>query len=349
MLALADWCDDNGECYPGMTKIAQKSRVSKRSAQNNIESLENAGEVVVVELEGMSTKNGQRTNRYYLKAYRDALGLPTPEGRRGAAHDTPAQDEGVQPTARQGVQPTAPKPSVEPSVITLPAEERPAATPPEAPKPQRHTVNANGRLTALALEDAHWYLLAYGLRHAHGHVFAHKGNAAYASALVDVGCLEKLKTRYRLTEVGRRKAAQCPPEILGNVDRALALKATRASLTPKPRKPRAKKRAGVSPEIAGIYTEFFATWGGLPETLTDKEHNDRVMMAWQIKRAHGSAADVRAVWEYARAKGWEGTTVWACANHLTAARQWQKNQRQEVEHFDLPAPAPLDARVGVLR
>ncbi|MER2539914.1 MAG: helix-turn-helix domain-containing protein [Azonexus sp.] len=39
MLALADWSDDNGKCYPSMSSIAKKVRLSKSQAQRVVHGL----------------------------------------------------------------------------------------------------------------------------------------------------------------------------------------------------------------------------------------------------------------------------------------------------------------------
>jgi len=43
MLALADWCNDAGECWPSMASVAQKARVEERSARRIVRRLEDDG------------------------------------------------------------------------------------------------------------------------------------------------------------------------------------------------------------------------------------------------------------------------------------------------------------------
>jgi hypothetical protein len=43
MLALADWSDDAGNCFPSMASIARKTRLSRSQAQRNVHALMKAG------------------------------------------------------------------------------------------------------------------------------------------------------------------------------------------------------------------------------------------------------------------------------------------------------------------
>ena len=46
-LALADWANDDGVCWPTICRIAQRTRVSERQATNVIHALEASGELYV--------------------------------------------------------------------------------------------------------------------------------------------------------------------------------------------------------------------------------------------------------------------------------------------------------------
>jgi hypothetical protein len=67
LLALADIADENGECWPSVGYIARKCRISGRTVQRCVRSLESLGEVVVI-IEGgkASTAGGTRSNRYRI-------------------------------------------------------------------------------------------------------------------------------------------------------------------------------------------------------------------------------------------------------------------------------------------
>ena len=48
LLALADWSDDNGRCYPSMASISKKVRLKPRQAQRVVHQLIEAGDVFAV-------------------------------------------------------------------------------------------------------------------------------------------------------------------------------------------------------------------------------------------------------------------------------------------------------------
>lgn len=99
LLAIADRCDELGVCYPGVERLARKCSVNKRSAQKLIHRLEEAGEIAVVEHAGIDTRGG-KTNRYFMKKYRDELGIQTPEGR--VKDDMPSNKGDVQSDTTSG-------------------------------------------------------------------------------------------------------------------------------------------------------------------------------------------------------------------------------------------------------
>lgn len=91
LLALADWSDDEGRCYPSVAAIADKTRLSRSQAQRVVHNLIGAG---FVSVEG--NENGGRpgsTRRYrinlqHMKAARgrtDATGSTYATGRTDAA------------------------------------------------------------------------------------------------------------------------------------------------------------------------------------------------------------------------------------------------------------------------
>lgn len=107
MLALADFCDDEGECYPGIARISRKCRVSERSVQRSVKTLCSMGELSVDQHKGVQTKGGA-TNRFYV----------TPKGGDKLT--------GGDKHGEKVVTPMSPKPSV----INHQSEEEGAAEPP---------------------------------------------------------------------------------------------------------------------------------------------------------------------------------------------------------------------------
>lgn len=86
LLALADWSDDEGRCWPSIAAIAKKTRLERRQAQRVIHRLIDDGYVVVT---GNETGGAPGSTRQY----RIILSRLT-----GVFHDTPtgvAKDTGV--------------------------------------------------------------------------------------------------------------------------------------------------------------------------------------------------------------------------------------------------------------
>ncbi len=77
LLALADWSNDEGECYPRVGRLAQRSRRKRRATQRAINELETDGEILVHPGMGKGPE-GKRSSLYYLLKYRASLGLEVP-------------------------------------------------------------------------------------------------------------------------------------------------------------------------------------------------------------------------------------------------------------------------------
>jgi hypothetical protein len=58
LLAIADFTDDDGYCYPGIKRIAKKCLVHERTVQRSISNLEGLKELQVFEGEGKKTQTG---------------------------------------------------------------------------------------------------------------------------------------------------------------------------------------------------------------------------------------------------------------------------------------------------
>ncbi|KKL66390.1 hypothetical protein LCGC14_2145450, partial [marine sediment metagenome] len=82
LLAIADWCNDDGECYYGAKKLTKKVGLSSHNSTSNmLRAIEKTGELTVLIHEGRSTKSGN-TNYYYMTEYRKTVDLETPEPNR---------------------------------------------------------------------------------------------------------------------------------------------------------------------------------------------------------------------------------------------------------------------------
>lgn len=68
LLALADWADENGRCFPAMATIAKKCRVTKSQAQRVVHGLIDAGFVEVIGNENGGAPGSTRQYKINLDA-----------------------------------------------------------------------------------------------------------------------------------------------------------------------------------------------------------------------------------------------------------------------------------------
>lgn len=98
MLALADWSDDNGRCFPSMSAIASKVRLSRSQSQRVVHALIDAGWLTV---EGNETGGPPGASRRYRIATERLTGRMHATGSADATGCTHAQD-GSHPCAKTG-------------------------------------------------------------------------------------------------------------------------------------------------------------------------------------------------------------------------------------------------------
>lgn len=112
LLAIADFADDDGQAYPGVSRLAKKARISERTVQRACSELGRLGELEVIEGGGIDTVNG-KTNRYIVK-FNGVTICPgvTSMQAWGDIHDA------------NGVTRVSPKPSVGRTISNKPSEER---------------------------------------------------------------------------------------------------------------------------------------------------------------------------------------------------------------------------------
>lgn len=83
LLALADWSDDDGRCFPSVAAIAKKTRLSKSQAQRVVHNLIDAGTVIIEGNEAGGPPGA--TRRYRVMVHRlTGSTHATPTGRTGA-------------------------------------------------------------------------------------------------------------------------------------------------------------------------------------------------------------------------------------------------------------------------
>src|SRR5258705_5390136 len=109
-LALADWANEAGICWPSIPTIARKARISKRSAQYIIRALKEEGYISIVEGGGRSRQHLYKITVQKLHSLPDAENL----------HDEGGHIEKMQPStggvqsSAETVHPVAPDPSEKP-------------------------------------------------------------------------------------------------------------------------------------------------------------------------------------------------------------------------------------------
>lgn len=102
LLAIADNAhEDNGMCFPGVETLAEKCGIQVRAAQALITALEKDGEIVVFVGKGTKTAHGW-TNLYYMKGYRQSIGLTTPAASTRIEQITPKEVQKTAPLDKTG-------------------------------------------------------------------------------------------------------------------------------------------------------------------------------------------------------------------------------------------------------
>lgn len=132
LLAMADFADDDGRCWPAVSTLATKSRMSERNARYALRALEASGEIRTVEGGGRSQTNGYVVTLDEVRGTEKG-GSPLPErgqSLQGAkiAGGQPTSEKGGNPLPKKG-QPIAPDPSltiIEPSEETETTDGAPA-------------------------------------------------------------------------------------------------------------------------------------------------------------------------------------------------------------------------------
>lgn len=111
MLALADWADDDGRCFPSISSIARKTRLSRSQVQRVVHRLIAAGDVVVTE---NASGGAPGSSRRYRLALDRLTGRTDATGRVDATGRTDARDgsHGCGETGRAGATLTVIEPSV---------------------------------------------------------------------------------------------------------------------------------------------------------------------------------------------------------------------------------------------
>lgn len=126
LLALADFADDEGVCWPSIPTLSKKSRLGQRQTYYIISDLLASGELMMI-----STGGGRRSNKYQVNL--SAL--------TGAPGDTPADIAPPAPEYRAPLNDSTPEPSIEPSVLPQTYSDTPYLRKSVAPDEQVITAN----------------------------------------------------------------------------------------------------------------------------------------------------------------------------------------------------------------
>lgn len=142
MLALADWSDDDGRCYPSIAAIARKTRLSRSQAQRVVHGLIDAGDLTVTDNASGGAPGSTRRYRIDLDRLTGSAGA-TPTGRisaTGSAGATGRMDarDGSHGRAETG-RTHATQTIIEPSITITNSPTKPPKLP---PCPYAEIVNA---------------------------------------------------------------------------------------------------------------------------------------------------------------------------------------------------------------
>lgn len=126
LLALADWANDEGWCWPSIPKIASKTRLERRSIQYIIRQLKKDSVIDIEEGRGRGHQHRYRVNVQNLRLLPSLMADETEAENaqpiaplveiKGAIHDTEKAQSVTQKaqSTTEKVQPIAPDPLVEP-------------------------------------------------------------------------------------------------------------------------------------------------------------------------------------------------------------------------------------------
>ena len=126
LLVLADQANDHlGKCWPSVLQISQRTKLSERSVQRAIRSLQNAGWIDIVD--GGRREGGRRANDYFV--HREAVNRAAPTGATPSPHGCPTD--------------TPPVPDSHPTGATQSEIRVPHSHPPGATQTPQSSYNPN--------------------------------------------------------------------------------------------------------------------------------------------------------------------------------------------------------------
>lgn len=131
LLAIADFCDDEGKAYPAVPTLARKANLSERATQYAIRELEALGELQVRPNAGRS-----RSNVYVVTLASDGA-KSAPVQNLHPAKSAPLMVQNLHPDGADVCTLTVIEPSLEPSVISSLSHKPKSETATKAPAPPK--------------------------------------------------------------------------------------------------------------------------------------------------------------------------------------------------------------------
>jgi hypothetical protein len=125
LLALADWCNDDGICWPAISTLARKTRQSESNVRSSLRALERDGAISTERNAGPGTVNLYRLHVHSLPVIRSRKPLAKSKrgGNRGpntgGGQDSGGQQRATPPPTKQGFNggpETGPNPLIQPSI-----------------------------------------------------------------------------------------------------------------------------------------------------------------------------------------------------------------------------------------
>ena len=146
ILALADYCNESGWCFPSVPELARRCRLSDRGVQKILARLAGGGHIAVEANGGMRKTSGSPTHRYHLLAYQRSTGRGQGEPMRAPLDSAKGEQitaKGEQ-SAAKGEPASSPEPIIHSDPTTNAAPSRATGPPPAARKPSAAAPAAAG-------------------------------------------------------------------------------------------------------------------------------------------------------------------------------------------------------------
>lgn len=134
IIALAEYCNESGWCFPSVHELARRCQLSDRGTQKILAKLAAGGHIAIDANQGTRKTSGSPTHRYHLLAYQCNLNSAKGEPMRSPLMDEPDTSKGepmrssldaekgeqnairVNKTAAKGEPASSPEPPIDPPI-----------------------------------------------------------------------------------------------------------------------------------------------------------------------------------------------------------------------------------------